>query len=239
MHDAGDRGAVLGADDQHVAAVAVGDDLLLQVLRRVLAAQVGLERAAQPRALLAQPIADAPQLRARVVHHLAARIDLAAHVGDLALERRGGLDDRGEQRERGAGAADAAGGWPQRIRGTSRARAGAAVRARALRRRALRGSRPVRRARAARSRRFPRETAPLRPSSPARAPPSPASCSGCSRASRSRAGRRLREPRDGRDDAIEFEGLEGSGMHGSGLRCNERNPQVYASGWSVAEDQSK
>ena len=81
--------AVLGPDDEHVAAVAIGDDLLLQVLRRVLAAQVRLERSAQPRALLAQPVPDAPQLRTRVVHHLARRIDLAADVGDLALERRG------------------------------------------------------------------------------------------------------------------------------------------------------
>ena len=30
--------------DEHVAAVALGDDLILQVLRRVLAAQVRLER---------------------------------------------------------------------------------------------------------------------------------------------------------------------------------------------------
>ena len=65
--------AVLGADDQHVAAVAVGHDLLLQVFRRVLAAQVRFERAAKPRPLLAQPIANAPQLRARIVHHLAGR----------------------------------------------------------------------------------------------------------------------------------------------------------------------
>ena len=72
--------AMLGLHDQHVAAVALGDDLLLQVLRRVLAAQVRLERAAQPRALLAQPIADALQLRARVVDDLAGRIDLVAHV---------------------------------------------------------------------------------------------------------------------------------------------------------------
>ena len=52
MHDSRDRAAVFGAHDQHVAAVAIGDDLLLQVLRRVLAAQVGLERAAQPRRCL-------------------------------------------------------------------------------------------------------------------------------------------------------------------------------------------
>ena len=62
--------------DQHVAAVALGDDLILQVLRGVLAAQVRLERAAQPRPLLAQPVADALQLRARVVDHLAGRVDV-------------------------------------------------------------------------------------------------------------------------------------------------------------------
>ena len=56
-----------------------------------LSAQVGLERPSQPRPLLPQPIPDTPQLRARVVHDLAGRIDLAADVGDLRLEggRRG------------------------------------------------------------------------------------------------------------------------------------------------------
>ena len=73
VHDAGDRRPVLGADDQHVAAVAIGDDLLLQVLRGVLAAQVRLERAAQPRALLPQAVADAAQLRRRIVQDLARR----------------------------------------------------------------------------------------------------------------------------------------------------------------------
>ena len=34
--------------DEHVAAVALGDDLILQVFGRVLSAQIGLERAAQP-----------------------------------------------------------------------------------------------------------------------------------------------------------------------------------------------
>ena len=95
--------AMLGADDEHVAAVAIGDDLLLQILRGVLAAQVGLERAAQPRPLLAQPIPDAPQLRARIVHDLAAGIDLAADVGDLALERgRAFRRSRRSTRERAA-----------------------------------------------------------------------------------------------------------------------------------------
>ena len=88
VHDAGDRRPMLGADDEHVAAVAVGDDLLLQILRRVLAAQIGLERAAQPGPLLAQALTDAAKLRARVVDDVAAGIDLPADVGDLRLEGR-------------------------------------------------------------------------------------------------------------------------------------------------------
>ena len=54
VHDARNRGSMLGAHDQHVAAVAIGDDLLLQILRRVRAAQVRLERRPQLRALAAQ-----------------------------------------------------------------------------------------------------------------------------------------------------------------------------------------
>ena len=55
----GDAAPVLCLDEDHVAAVPLGDHLLLQVLPRVLAAQVRLERAAQPAPLLAQAIADA------------------------------------------------------------------------------------------------------------------------------------------------------------------------------------
>ena len=80
--------AVLGAHDEHVAAVAVGDDLVLQVLRRVLAAQVRLERAPQARPLLAQAVAHRLQLGAGVVDHLAGRLDLVPRLGDLAAERR-------------------------------------------------------------------------------------------------------------------------------------------------------
>ena len=93
MNDAGNRGPVLGANDQHVAAMAIGDDLLLEVFRGVLAAQVRLERAAQPRALPPQAVADAAQLRRGIVHDLARRVDLAADVGDLALEGRRPFDD--------------------------------------------------------------------------------------------------------------------------------------------------
>ncbi len=106
VHDAGDGGAVLGADHQDVAPVAVGDDLVLQVLRRLPAAQERLQRAAQARPLLAQPVPDDPQLRARVVGHLARLVDLPADVGDLALERRGGVDERRELGQVAAGPAD-------------------------------------------------------------------------------------------------------------------------------------
>ena len=73
VHDSGNRRAMFRSNDQHVPSIAIRDDLLLQVLRGVLAAQIRLQRAAQPRALLAQPIPQAPQLRARVVHDLAGR----------------------------------------------------------------------------------------------------------------------------------------------------------------------
>ena len=50
--------AVLGLDDEHVAAVPLGDDLILQILRGFLAAQIRLERAAEARPLLPQPVAN-------------------------------------------------------------------------------------------------------------------------------------------------------------------------------------
>ena len=99
VDDARDRGAVFGANDQHVAAVSIGHDLLLQVLRRVLAAQIGLERPAQPRALLAQPVPDPPQLAARIVHHLACGVDLAPDVRDLSFEGGDTIGDGAENRE--------------------------------------------------------------------------------------------------------------------------------------------
>ena len=79
---------MLGLHHEHVAAVALGDHLVLQVLRSVLSAQVGLERATQPGPLPPQLVADGAQLRAGVIHHLARRIDLVARLGDLALEGR-------------------------------------------------------------------------------------------------------------------------------------------------------
>ena len=47
MDDAGYRGSVFRADDQHVTSVAIGDDLLLEILRRVTPAQESVERRAQ------------------------------------------------------------------------------------------------------------------------------------------------------------------------------------------------
>jgi hypothetical protein len=76
VHDARNVAAMLGADDEHVASVSFGDDLILQILRGV--APAGMTRASlSAAALLAQSIANRPQLRARIVHHLAGRIDLA------------------------------------------------------------------------------------------------------------------------------------------------------------------
>ncbi len=78
---------MLRSHHQDVAPVAIGDHLLLQVLRRLALAQERLEGGPQPAALLAQPVADAGQRRTGIVGHLAARLDLAAHVRDLVPER--------------------------------------------------------------------------------------------------------------------------------------------------------
>ena len=99
VHDPRNRGAMFGADDDHVAAVAIGDDLVLQVFRRVAPAHVRLERRPQLRPLAPQPVADARERRARVVGHLARRIDLPADFGDFALERRDPLDQLPQDRE--------------------------------------------------------------------------------------------------------------------------------------------
>ena len=151
VHDARNRGAVLGAHHQHVAAVALGDDLLLQVLRRVLAAQVRLERAAQPRALLAQPIADALQLagshgrRPRPTGRSCRRTSAISRLNDAA-----GSTIAREDRERRR----ARGGRPvrrrlDRLEEVGERERAAAARARGLRPRAHRGSRPDPSARAA------------------------------------------------------------------------------------------
>ena len=97
VHDSRNRGAMLAADDEHVPAVAIRDDLLLQVLRGVPAAKVGFERPAQPRPLLAKTIAQVRQFRTGIVDDVERRADLAPDIADLGLERRRGLGDRREQ----------------------------------------------------------------------------------------------------------------------------------------------
>ena len=106
MDDARDRGPVFGADHQHVAAMPIRHDLLLQVFRCVLAAQVRLQRAAQSRPLTPEPVANAPQLGGRVVDDVAGGIDFAKDVGDLVIEGGSPLRDCAEQWKRRARPAD-------------------------------------------------------------------------------------------------------------------------------------
>ncbi|OLD17633.1 MAG: hypothetical protein AUJ01_08710 [Acidobacteria bacterium 13_1_40CM_3_65_5] len=106
VHDARDAAAMLGLHHQHVAAVALGDDLVLQVLCRVLAAEVRLERRPQPRALLSQSIPNPLQLGTRIVDHVAGGIDLLAYLRRLIFERRRAAARRVEQRKRRRHAAD-------------------------------------------------------------------------------------------------------------------------------------
>ena len=96
VHDAGDRGAVFRAHDEHVATVPIRHDLLLKIFRRVFAAEVRLERSPQSRPLLAQPIPQRSQLRACVVDDVARRVDLAADVRRLMVERRRVVDNASE-----------------------------------------------------------------------------------------------------------------------------------------------
>ena len=107
VHDAGYCRAVFRTHHQHVPAVAIRDDLLLKVLRGVFPAQVRLQRSPQPRLLLAQPIPNAPQLGAGVVHDLAGRIDLPTDIREFALERRRRLRHGAQDRKRCAGAPNA------------------------------------------------------------------------------------------------------------------------------------
>ena len=87
VDDAGNGAAMLGAHDEHVAAVAIGDDLLLEVFGGVAAAHEPLQRGPQLRALAPKPLADAGQRRARIVRDVARRIDLLPDVRNLSLER--------------------------------------------------------------------------------------------------------------------------------------------------------
>ncbi len=100
MDDARDVAAVLGAHHQHVAPIALGDHLLLQVLGGVAAAHELLEGGAQALPFLAEPLADAAQLRAGLVDHVASRIDGPADRGDFAGEVRGTRHRAQEDRER-------------------------------------------------------------------------------------------------------------------------------------------
>ena len=92
VDDSGNRGSMFGAHHQHVAAVAIGDDLLLQVFRRLPAAEKRSSVVRSFALLAAQPLADARQRGARVVGDVAGRIDLSPDVRDFALERRDALD---------------------------------------------------------------------------------------------------------------------------------------------------
>ncbi len=103
MNDAGHVATMLGADHQHEAAVALGDDFVLQVFRAA-SASVLLERPAQLLPLLAELVANALQLGACAVEHLAARIDRVANGVDFALERGDVRDQRAKNREVVAGA---------------------------------------------------------------------------------------------------------------------------------------
>ena len=77
---------MLRPDEEDVAAVAFGDDLVLQILGRVLSTQIRFERAAQPRTLLAQPLANQLQLRARMVENFTRWMNLVARLRRLGFE---------------------------------------------------------------------------------------------------------------------------------------------------------
>jgi hypothetical protein len=164
-----------------------------------------------PRALFAQPVANAPQLRARVVHHLAARVDLLADVRDFVIERCRVVRNRTEDGEGGAGPANRRArrldrrqepGKPEQVerlerpafdRETREQRVQIRGRLQAdviLRQepRGFRGGRQRARHRVRIGQRF--ETRELRPSR-----------------------RRLRVPAHGVDDPIEFKGPEGAWVH--------------------------
>src|SRR4051812_23583291 len=63
VNDPRDAAPVFCFHEDHVAAVALRDHLLLQVLAGVLASQVGLEGATEPPPLLAETITDSRQRR--------------------------------------------------------------------------------------------------------------------------------------------------------------------------------
>jgi hypothetical protein len=87
VDDPGDRRSMLGPDDEDVPPIPIGDDLLLQVLRGVLASKIRFQGAAKPCPLLAKPFPQALQLWARIIEHFAGGIDLPADVCDLVFKR--------------------------------------------------------------------------------------------------------------------------------------------------------
>jgi hypothetical protein len=75
---------MFGANHQHMTAVAIRDDLLLQIFRGLAAAQERVERRTKALLLAAQAIANLSKRGARVVRDISRRLDLPADVGDLA-----------------------------------------------------------------------------------------------------------------------------------------------------------
>ncbi len=92
VHETRQRRPMLGLHEQHETAVPLGDDLILQVFRRVAAAQVAVERLAQLRALPPEAIANRAERGARVIGHIAGGLDRLAHARDLVLEGSGLAD---------------------------------------------------------------------------------------------------------------------------------------------------
>ena len=214
VHDARDRRAMLAAHDQHVAAVAIGDDLLLQVLRGVAAAQVRFERAAQPRRAACAADRAAPpapgshrrrprtpgrscggrrRSRARTMPTVSA---MRAEDREAPRARRMAWHvdvDRGEEVAKATSdAAARARGLPPRATSESSSRSSSACSPIVLR---------------------PAGTAPFPPSPPA----PPATARGIGRrlqlCQARCAGRRLREAANRLDDPVEFEGPQGAGVH--------------------------
>ena len=212
MDDAGDRGAVLGAHDEHVAAVAIGDDLLLQVLRRVLAAEVGLQRVPRSldrcfrrrsRMLLSSGLASSTTSPAGSIlrrmsaisgSKVAAVVAIARRIGYVPRARRtaaAGCFDRGEEVGERQELA--------RIEGAALDRQRCQGRVQVVRR--AESDRGFRQETNGLGRRIQRrrDLARLDERRQARQP--------------GQTGRRLREAADRFDDAIEFEGPEGAGVH--------------------------
>ena len=165
----------------------------------------------EPRTLLPQALANAPQLRARIVHDLAGRIDLAPDVRDLRLEAGGGSRDRAQDRVRPAGAADSRSGCFDRgeevgerqelarIEGAAFDRQRCQARVEVVRRAESDGGFRQETNGLGRRVQSRRDLARLDERRQARQP--------------GQTGRRLREAADRFDDAIEFESPEGAGVH--------------------------